>query len=377
MGKGMEHIFKPYLMNGVSVQNRLVAQAMEINSAGDCGSVTDRIVDRYIKLARGKWGIVFVEAISVNPASLARRNGLVMSQENLSGFKRLVHEFKRYDEKAIIMFQLTHAGRVAGDFSRKASIYNDSNSYIPQLTSGELDRIKDDFIKACELSHDAGADGIDIKACHGYLLGEMLRPANTRCDGYGGNAENRARLINDIIKEVKQKYPGLVIGSRISFYEGIRGGCGTSSANEVIEDLSDILETAACIVKAGADYINVSAGIPSMTPKLTRPGEDGVFNMYSHFRYAKTLKEHFPDTTVIGSAYSTGLSASTGFADENIGKCYVDLAGFGRQNLADPLFPLKLGKDPDSIIWCKLCGGCSKLLKSMKKVFCTLDREAG
>jgi 2,4-dienoyl-CoA reductase-like NADH-dependent reductase (Old Yellow Enzyme family) len=239
-----------------------------------------------------------------------------------------------------------------------------------------LGRIKDDFIKASGLAHEAGADGIDIKACHGYLLGEMLRPLNRRRDMYGGDAANRARLICDIIKEVKRNYPGLIIGSRISFYEGIRGGCGTSSANEVIEDLSDIIETTGFIVSAGADYINVSAGIPSITPKLTRPGEDGIFNMYSHFRYAKILKENFPHTTVIGSAYSAGSSASASFADENIGKGYTNLAGFGRQNLADPLFPLKLAEDPGSIKWCKLCGGCSKLLKSMKNVCCPLERES-
>jgi len=376
MENEMDNIFKPYRINDASVRNRLVAQAMEINSSDAGGSVSEKILSRYNKLAQGKWGIVFVEAISVTDTSLARKNGLVISRENLSGFKRLIQEFKGYDDKALIMFQLTHAGRVAGDFSTKACIYKGSSTDIPELVTAELGRIKDDFIKACGLAHEAGADGIDIKACHGYLLGEMLRPLNRRRDMYGGDAQNRARLICDIIKEVKRNYPGLIIGSRISFYEGIRGGCGTSSANEVIEDLSDIIETTGIIVRAGADYINVSAGIPSQTPKLTRPGEDGIFNMYSHFRYAKILKENFPDTAVIGSAYSAGASASASFADENIGKGYTDLAGFGRQNLADPLFPLKLAEDPGSITWCKLCGGCSKLLKSMKNVFCPLERES-
>ena len=375
MKNSMEHIFKPYLMKGMSLQNRLVAQAMEINSADTGGRVSEKILGRYNKLSLGNWGIVFIEAISVTPASLARKNGLVMSRENLGGFRRLVDEFKGRDEKALIIFQLTHAGRVAGDFSKKVGVYTDGNSDIPELTSGELDRIRDAFIKACELSYDAGADGVDIKACHGYLLGEMLRPANKRHDRYGGNAENRAGLIGDVIREVKRNYPTLIMGSRISFYEGIRGGCGTSSANEVIEDLTDILETTGKIIKSGADYINVSAGIPSVTPKLTRPGEDGIFNMYSHFRYAKILKDHFPDITVIGSAYSAGSFASAGFASENISKHYTDLAGFGRQNLADPLFPLKLGEAPETIKWCKLCGGCSKLLKAMKNVYCPLDRE--
>jgi 2,4-dienoyl-CoA reductase-like NADH-dependent reductase (Old Yellow Enzyme family) len=375
MEKEMDNIFKPFRLNDVFVRNRLVAQAMEINSADAGGSVSEKILSRYNSLARGRWGIVFVEAISVTGASLARKNGLVMSHENLVGFKRLVQEFRGYDDKTLIMFQLTHAGRVAGDFSKRACVYNGGSTDIPELATAELDRIKDDFIRACGLAHESGADGVDIKACHGYLLGEMLRPANRRRDMYGGDAANRARLICDIIKEAKRTYPGFIIGSRISFYEGIRGGCGTSSANELIENPADIIETTGFIVRAGADYINVSAGIPSITPKLTRPGEDGIFNMYSHFRYAKIIKDSFPDTTIIGSAYSAGSSASAGFADENIGKGYTDLAGFGRQNLADPLFPLKLSEDPGAIKWCRLCGGCSKLLKSMKNVFCLLNRE--
>jgi 2,4-dienoyl-CoA reductase-like NADH-dependent reductase (Old Yellow Enzyme family) len=375
MESSMNNIFKPFRLKDASVRNRLVAQAMEINSADAEGGVNERILSRYSNLARGKWGIVFVEAISVTPASLARNQGLVMSRENLNGFRRLVEEFKGNDDKALIMFQLTHAGRVAGDFSTKACVYKGGSTDIPELTADEIDSIKNEFIRACVLAFEAGADGVDIKACHGYLLGEMLRPNNRRRDMYGGSAANRARLICDIINEAKRNYPGLIIGSRISFYEGIRGGCGTSSADELIEDPADIIEEAGFIIRAGADYINVSAGIPSVTPKLTRPGEDGIFNMYSHFRYAKLLKEKFPDTTIIGSAYSAGSNASAGFAEENIGKGYTDLAGFGRQNLADPLFPIKLQEDPGSIRWCKLCGGCSKLLKSMKNVFCLFDRE--
>lgn len=370
----MINIFSEYRMNNLSLQNRLVAQAMEINSADASGTVSERILDRYKRLALGKWGMVFVEAISVMAGSLARNSGLVITRGNLDSFKRLAGEFKSRDEKGLVMFQLTHAGRVAGDFSEKVCICGGGPD-IPELTMGGLERVRDAFIDACGLAHEAGADGVDIKACHGYLLGEMLRSSNIRSDAYGGNTENRSRLICDIIKEAKRLYPRLVMGSRISFYEGIRGGCGTASPGEVIEDPGGMVDSAGFIVNAGADYINVSAGIPSVTPKLTRPGEDGVFNMYSHFRYAKTVKDRFPDITVIGSAYSAGLRLSARFADENIGKGYTDLTGFGRQNLADPLFPVKLKEAPGSIRWCKLCGGCSKLLKAMKNVVCPLDRD--
>jgi 2,4-dienoyl-CoA reductase-like NADH-dependent reductase (Old Yellow Enzyme family) len=85
----MENIFKPFRLGDVSVRNRIVAQAMEINSSDPGGRVSERILSRYNRLASGKWGIVFIEATSVTGDSLARNNGLVMSRENLGGFSRL------------------------------------------------------------------------------------------------------------------------------------------------------------------------------------------------------------------------------------------------------------------------------------------------
>jgi 2,4-dienoyl-CoA reductase-like NADH-dependent reductase (Old Yellow Enzyme family) len=367
----IHNVFREGRLAGRRVRNRLAAQAMEINSAEPGGCVSEEIIARYNSLAKGGWGMVFVEAISVTPGSLARKNGLVMSKANLDGFRRLAGIYKKTDPEGILMFQLSHAGRFAGDFSKRVKVYEDDVEGAHLLEETELDEIRDMFIEAAILSGDAGADGVDIKACHGYLGGELLRPANTRPDKYGGTAKNRSRLLCDTIREVKRARPDLVVGTRISFYEGIRGGCGTSSPGEVIEDLDDLLSMIRLVVEAGADYINVSAGIPAVTPQLTRPGSDVMFNLYHHFSYSKTVKEHFPQVAVIGSAYSTAMQAAPGFAGENISKGYVDFAGFGRQNLADPLFPARLADDPDNVKWCKLCGGCSKLLKAQKQVCCT------
>ncbi len=364
-------LYEQYTLKSKHVPNRLWAQSMEINSAGEGGSVTPRIIGRYAGLADGGWGAVSVEAISVTEESLARTRGLVLNRKNLDGFKRLVEEFRRKNDAPLLIFQLSHSGRQSGSFSRRVKTYGIEDDGIPVLTESDLRRIEDEFVEAAGLARIAGADGVDIKACHGYLLGELLRPANTREDAYGGSAENRARLITNVFGALSKEFPEMITGSRISLYEGIRGGCGTSSAGEVVEDLDEMMVIIGLMIKAGALFINVSAGIPAVTPHITRPVKANSFFQYYHFRYAKLVKERYPETAVVGSAYSAGGEISLRWAEENLRKGYTDFAGFGRQTLADPQFPLKALDPPGSIRYCTLCGGCSKLLKNQEEVYCS------
>ena len=215
-------------------------------------------------------------------------------------------------------------------------------------------------------------------ATHGYLGGELLRSGNLREDAYGGSAANRARMIAETVREVKGRFPDFVVGTRVSLFEGVRGGCGTAEPFDVIEDLSDILSVLSHITGAGADFINVSAGIPAIHPQLTRPENTCLFNLYHHFRYAKRVVDRFPDVAVIGSAYSAGKETAVEWAAENIERGYVHFAGFGRQNLADPDFARKVLAADSDIDRCILCGGCSRLLRKQERVRCIqYDRGDG
>jgi len=361
---------KSYDFSGKTAPNRLVAQAMEINSATEDGRITEKIIRRYEELARGEWGIVFLEAVSITPDHLARTHGLVISEDRLDGYRELVDRFKTINNSSLILFQLTHSGRMSGGFSKRVRAIAGDDSDLPVLTEGELDENSRSFVSACVLAREAGADGVDLKACHGYLGGELLRPGNTRKDSYGGSAKNRARMITESIREVKGLFPDFIIGTRVSLYEGILGGCGAAGAGEVIEELSDMLSVLEHVVTSGADFINVSAGIPAIHPQLTRPENKCLFNLYHHFRYAKAVVDRFPDIAVIGSAYSAGKETAVHWAAENIKRGYVHFAGFGRQNLADPGFARKVLNGDTDIDRCILCGGCSRLLKNQERVRC-------
>lgn len=372
----LNYLFSPFELKGRTVRNRLVAQAMETNAATPEGGVSEETLRRYADLARGNWGMVFVEAVSVTRESLARRRGLVLDRDNLEGFKRLVGTFKEIDPGAVLLIQLTHSGINSGDFSRRVSAW-ETGEDVEVLTTEEIFDLRDSFFRAAGLALEAGADGVDIKSCHGYLLGEFLRPANRRRDEYGGSLKNRVRLHTEILRSMALLHPAFIIGSRISAYEGIRGGCGTDAGGEeCIEDLGDILGATDYLMAAGADFLNVSAGIPARTPALTRPLKPSLFNLYHHIRYTREVKLRHPETAVIGSAYSSGAEDAVCLANENIQKGYADFAGFGRLSLADPLFPRRLERG-EAVNWCTLCSGCSRLLASQKQVYCTVFGKEG
>ncbi|MDR2096075.1 MAG: hypothetical protein LBP76_11270 [Treponema sp.] len=368
-------LFEPLVLKNRTVPNRFLAQAMEGND-GDKGAPSERTIRRYTELAKGGWGITVVEAVSVWETSLARINGMILKRKNLDSFKRLIGEFKKYNSEGLIFIQLTHSGERSGKFSEIVTLTPD-RAGPRYLSSDEIERIKDAFVEAALLAREAGADGIDFKMCHGYFCGEMLRPANTRDDKWGGSFENRTRFFREAVAEIKSRLtqPDFIMGSRISLYEGIRGGCGTAGRDEIIEDLSGMIEVIRSMDDLGMDFVNVSAGIPALTGAITRPTQSSKYLVYHQLRYAKTVKDTIQKENrslkVIGSAYSTFKEEAPLIMEEMLGKSYVDLCGFGRQIFADPLTPVKL-KQGEKINWCLLCSGCSKLMAAQMNDGCII-----
>jgi 2,4-dienoyl-CoA reductase-like NADH-dependent reductase (Old Yellow Enzyme family) len=358
-----ETLYSPLKIGNKSAANRFVVQAMEGNDGAEGGAVSDRTLDRYVKLAKGKWGAVVVEAISVDPRSRARVNGLVLNKKNLDSFKRLVDSYKKENPDGVLLFQLTHSGRKSGPFSRQVALYEEGRGNAHLLNEQEVEDIRQMMIEASHLSKEVGADGIDFKMCHGYFGAEMLRPANVREDKWGGSFENRTRFLLSSLRELKSSIgqDGFILGSRISMFEGVRGGCGTAKADSLIEDLTEMKQVISLMAAEGADYLNVSAGIPGVTSEVTRPTNPSKYFYLHHFRYCKEAREFAGDMKIIGSAYSILREESLDYAEENLNKGFVDMIGFGRQSFADPLFPAKV-MHGEPVNYCTACSACTKLM---------------
>jgi len=218
----------------------------------------------------------------------------------------------------------------------------------------------------------------------------MLRPANSRKDRFGGSFENRTRFFRDTLEKIKKAVgtDSFLLGARFSVYEGLPGGFGTSGPGEVIEDLSEPLALVRIMEKAGMDYINVSAGIPAITPEIVRPSKNYPEGVYRHFGWARAMKKEV-EVPIIAAGYSylrdgkndlkepePAKKSFLYWAEKNLHQGVCDMVGIGRQSLADPLFARKiLAGQPAEVNYCIACGSCSQLLRAQALTGCPIYSE--
>jgi len=381
----------PFLIGEKTAPNRFVNQPMECNDADEEGNPTNLTFERYRKLAEGGAGIIFMEALTITEESRARKNQLGIYERTAKSLEKLVREMKSINQQSLILFQITHSGRQsAAGFSRLVTVYPTADLKAHVLTEEEIEKIGNDFAHAALIAQQVGADGLDFKHCHGYLCAEMLRPANTRQDRFGGSFENRVRFFKETAQKIKDKVgkSSFLCGVRFSAYEGIPGGFGTSGPEEVIEDLAEPIGFAQIVEEAGFDYINVSAGIPAITPEIVRPTKNYPEGVYRHFGWAKAIKSRVR-IPIIGSGYSYLRDGNNNlkdpdpekrsllyWAEKNLRQGICDFIGLGRQSLADPLFAQKILTGRNSEInYCRACGGCSVLLGSQLPTGCVIYSE--
>jgi 2,4-dienoyl-CoA reductase-like NADH-dependent reductase (Old Yellow Enzyme family) len=387
----MDHrqtLLSPIAIGKRTCPNRFFIQAMECTDADADGNPSDLTYQRYEDLFRGEAGLVSLEAISVTDESLARRDQLIIMPRNAKPLANFVAKMKAVNPKTLFIFQLTHSGEFSGrDFSRVVAVKPLPGQTADILTEEELEQIMAQFVLAAQIAHDAGADGIDLKLCHGYLGSQVLRPYNDRQWKYGGSWENRRQFAFDLLERIKVAVndDSFLLGSKISAWEGFPGGCGTAAPDSPIVDLTETIDLLQGLEARGAHYIIQSAG-SGITGTVLQARKQQPHFIYLHQTFAKVFRDNLkPETVVIGSGYSPlrdGKNELRGASREdtslfvqgarNIDRGYVDMIGLGRQSLADPLLPLKLREGRESeITYCTVCDNCGKLLGNHAPVGCS------
>lgn len=383
-----ETLLQPIKIGNKEAKNRFFIQAMECCDADLEGNPTDLTLERYENLCKGGAGVITLEAISVTHESRSRDDQLMIMPENKPALERFMKKLREVNPDAIIVFQLTHSGELSHPaFSRRVTV-NPLYGYGGDImTEEEVDDIIERFVQAAVIAHDVGADGVDLKLCHGYLGSQILRPYNSRDWKYGGSWENRRRFAYDLYERIAKAVndPDFLIGSKISMWEGFPGGFGTPSPDSVLIDMTEPLDLIKGLEERGAQYFVETLGSPSITVSLVQAEKKHPYIAYLHQTFQKAIKDAVkPETVVIGSNYSvygkgnknlracdpkenTLLKVGARAIENNI----CDMVALGRQSLADPLLPLKLkeGREED-IHFCTICDNCLELLIRQQKIGC-------
>jgi 2,4-dienoyl-CoA reductase-like NADH-dependent reductase (Old Yellow Enzyme family) len=256
------------------------------------------------------------------------------------------------------------------------------------LKDDDLKRIQDQYVAAAKMSVDAGFDAIDIKACHGYLMVELLASRGRRNSIYGGEDPSaRFRFMFETLERMKSENPGIIITTRLNISDIYRGGFGVDE--NIKPDFAEPMLLADELRSKGIRLINISMGSPYFNPHVTRPYDnplpgqpvpsehplEGVIRMIEG---TALFQKKFPEMLFVGSAYSYLRQFIPNVGAAVIQNGDASFIGLGRSSFAYPTLPLDLmrtGKADLSKI-CITCSGCTRLIRNLRPGGCVIrDRE--
>jgi 2,4-dienoyl-CoA reductase-like NADH-dependent reductase (Old Yellow Enzyme family) len=391
----------PMRVGTVEVGNRWCIHPMEGWDAKTDGSPTEHTLRRWrnfgLSGAKLIWGC---EAAAVQPEGRANPNQTLATESNRAGLAALLGELQAAHRDAfgsldglLVGLQLTHSGRFCKPTDHHhmapriayhhplldAKFKIDPNDKAVVLTDAELDKLADDYVAAAHLAHQVGFQFVDVKACHGYLLHELLS-ARTRPGKYGGDLAGRSRLLLSIIDRIRDELPGLMVGVRLSVFDCVpfvtsretgrpmdyekllpyEYGFGVLADNPMSIDLAEPLELMRTLVDHGVAAINVTCGSPYYSPHMQRPAifppidgyqppEDPLVGVCRQIETARACRAALEGTggasgtrkpvPMVGTGYTYLQEYLPNVAQAAVREGWIDFVGLGRMVLAYPQLP--------------------------------------
>lgn len=271
-------MFTPFRIRGLELENRIVVSPMAQYSAKD-GTPDDWHFVHYTSRALGGAGLVYTEMTCVSPEGRITPGctGLY-DPEHEKAWKRIV-DFAHAETPAKMAMQLGHAGpkgstQLGWDemdaplpsenweiLGPSPLAWSDKNATPREMTRADMDKVRDDFVRAAEMTERCGFDLLELHFAHGYLLSAFITPlTNQRQDEYGGLLENRLRFPLEVFRAVRAVWPDeKPISVRISANDWV----GEEGVTPV-----EAVEIARILKEEGVDIIDVSAG---QTSKKAQP----------------------------------------------------------------------------------------------------------
>jgi 2,4-dienoyl-CoA reductase-like NADH-dependent reductase (Old Yellow Enzyme family) len=382
-------------INGKTLGNRLAIHPMEGWDGTTTGGTTEEMKRRWQRFgASGAKLICGGEAMAVRPDGRANSQQLIINQENRAGIKELVDILKAEHlqhwgtvDDLVIGFQLTHSGRFCRPhdknrwearvafrhplLDKKFNVTSDSQV----LTDGEVEELIQAYIRAARIAYECGADFVDLKHCHGYLLHEFLG-AHTRPGKFGGSFENRTRVLREIIQGIRADQNPIEFGVRLSLFDFVpfypdpalsspgklgpgipvdysnalpyQYAFGVNAQKPLQYDLTETFQFVKLLGELGVKILNTSAGSPYYNPHIQRPAayppsdgyqpaHDPMIDVARQIDVVRQVRAQAPANLVI---VSSGLSYVQEYlphlAQGILRHGWSDMIGVGRAVLSYP-----------------------------------------
>lgn len=358
----LDALREPVEVAGRSCTNRFAILPMEGWDGTDDGRPTDLVRRRWQRFGQSEAGLVWGgEAFAVRPEGRANPHQLCLgpaSADDLAELHGLL------DPAQVTSLQLTHSGRWSVQpRPGRADPLLDARRSGPVLTDAELDGIADDYVTAARLARDVGFDFVDVKACHGYLLHELLSGP--------GDLEANAHTMRTIIERVRAE--GIRVGVRLSTFDLPPHHAGPDGVGIAeVEGPWGFADPIALIDLLGVDLLCVTAGSPYYCPHAQRPAwfppsdgysppEDPLVGVARLLASAASIAAARPDVTVVATGFSYLQEWLPHVASAMVRDGGAALVGLGRMALSYPDLPADVlaGRPLDGRRLCRTFSDCT------------------
>jgi 2,4-dienoyl-CoA reductase-like NADH-dependent reductase (Old Yellow Enzyme family) len=331
-----QYLFTPLSVGQSQIKNRIVSTGHDTVMAHD-GHVTDRLIAYHEARAKGGVGLIIAQVAGVHHTARYTSHMLMADSDDcIAGYRKLADAVHRHG--TTLYAQLFHPGREIMETDDGTAAIAYAPSAVPNsrfrvmpipLTHQMIREIIDGYASAALRLKQAGLDGVEIVASHGYLPAQFLNPnVNRREDAYGGTLDNRMRFLREVAKAIRNKVDSdFVVGVRIS---GDERDPETLEASEVFE-ICRVLDADQML-----DYFHVIAG----TSASLQGAIHIVPPMYYEAGYVAPFAARVK-ALVSKPVIVTGRINQPQTAEEILRAGSADLCGMTRALIADPDMPNK------------------------------------
>ena len=396
MNQEIKHplLASPAFIGNLELKNRMIMAAMGSNFASQDGHASEQLAAYYEERARGGVGLIILETSAITwPAGASMPNMIGFSKDEfIPTLQSLTQRVHKHGAK--IAAQLNHSGKIAQEDviagrpipvpsipkSQPSDMFglltqDEIMNFIkaggpdgkgPRYHELSVEEIQHEvryFVDAAKRAKVSNFDAIEIHGGHGYLISSFLSPAvNKRTDEYGGTPEKRARLLVEIISQIKKEIEDFPILVRLDANE-------YRIENGITPD--DFLITALLAQEAGADAIDVSAygntskGIAfTEAPLVHEPG--------GFLEFVRMAKKALSIPVIAVGRIELDV-AESGLKNKEF-----DFLAMGRKLLADPRLPNKIISGQEHLIRpCIYCYVCVSQIFINKPMVCAVNSQLG
>lgn len=364
-------LFEPSSIGSLRVKNRFVRSATWEGMAGEDGACTSPLVDVISELAKGEVGLIVSSHAFVSFEGQAGPWQLGIHEDRLiPGLVQMARAAHEGGSKIVV--QLAHAGlQAATPLTKTAAIGpstlpRDDGTSCQEMTPAEIRQTVSAFVAAAVRAKAAGFDGVQIHAAHGYLISQFLSPHyNRRHDGYGGSVDRRARIVLEVLAQIKttlgDDFPVLI---KMNSQDFIDGGL----------TIDDMLQIARLLEEAGIDAFELSGGTADGASqfKPVRQGRLPSEEQEVFYRDAAKRYKEVANTPLILVGGIRSYSVAQKLVDEGV----ADFVSLSRPLVREPGLVARWKRGDTAKSECGSCNLCFRPILDGRGMHCVAhERE--